>query len=255
MFIAGSAIFVSLAYSAFWSFSIRKALFERIYRERALWTGAFAAYTAIEILVMVFFPSIFGTFAADFTWLVLGSVLLFVLTAWVSSTIRVVVARDPFNRNRLKWRQAEKLVWIASAVFVALNLVPVFNWLGYMGEVAGLGYVQAGLLIAVFAYEMVVLVAYQTTTYDRLLKAYLKSFFYLLVVYVLSIALAPVAQYFNLVAGPFYITDSLYILSALFLYKMSKSLAPVSIGLPKIEDLKAGPLPEQPGKSPGNFPI
>jgi hypothetical protein len=43
----------------------------------------------------------------------------------------------------------------------------------------------------------------------------------------LSIALSPVASALGLFIGPFALTDSLLILSAFFMYRMSKSLVPV----------------------------
>jgi hypothetical protein len=62
---------------------------------------------------------------------------------------------------------------------------------------------------------------------DRLLKAYLKYFLYLLIALMLNTALAPVALALGLYVGQFALTDVLLILSALFIYKMSRSLVPI----------------------------
>ena len=229
LLIVGTVVLVSLLYSAYWSFSIAKVLYGKIYRIRALWTGLFAAYSAIEIGVIVYLPNFLGTDTVNLVWLVLGSALLFILTAWVSSTINVVVALDPFHRNRLKWHELGKIVWIISGIIVFMNLIP--------GSVF-LDWVQSGLIIAFFVYLLSVILAYQTVIYNSLLKAYLKSFFYLLIVLMLSIALFPVALTFGLFIGPFALTDSLLIISAFFMFKMSKSLAPVTTKL----TFQKGPL-------------
>ncbi len=231
LFIVGGGVLVSLGYSSFWSFSIRRVLYERIYRSRALWTGIFAAYSACEIFVIVYLPNVVGYFGVNVVWLILGSALLFILTAWISSTVKVVVALDPLNRNRMNWQQGKGLLWIFSTAIVAMNVPSALNLFGYLniGSFAAvLNYAQSGLIIALFCYATIVLVAYQMSTYDRFLKAYVKSFFYLLIVLLLNIALTPVALAFGLYAGQFAITDSLYIVSAFFMYKMVKSLAPVS---------------------------
>jgi len=229
LFVGGITL-ISLAYSSFWSFAIRKALYGKIYRKRALWTGSFATYSALEIALIVYLPNVVGSLVVDLTWLVVGSALLFILTAWISSTVKVVISLDPFHRNRMKWSQSEKFVWLISAIIVAMNILPALIMLGYVNYVSAfsiLDYVQTGLFIALFTYLISVVLAYQSVIFDRLLKAYLKSFFYLLIVLMLSIALSPVALTLGLFIGPFALTDSLLILSAFFMYRMSKSLAPV----------------------------
>jgi len=222
LLIVGGAVLVSFLYSAFWSFSIAKALFGKIYRNRALWTGIFAAYSAVEIGVIVYLPKLLGIEAVYLAWLVLGSALLLILTAWVSSTINVVVALDPFQRHLMKWHKLNKIVWIVSGIIVVMSFAPSSVFLGWA---------QSGLIIGFFVYTLSVILAYQTITYDRFLKAYLKSFFYMLVVLMLSIALLPVSTTFGLFIGPFALSDSLLILSAFFMFRMSKSLAPVTTKL------------------------
>jgi hypothetical protein len=229
--LVGGITLLSLAYCSFWSFSIRKALYGKIYRNRALWTGSFATYSALEIALIVYFPSVIGSFAVDIAWLFLGSAILFFLTAWLSSTVKVVISLDPFHRNRMKWRQAEKLVWFASVIIVAINVIPTLNMLGYVNYVPTftlLYNAQFALLITLFIYMILVVFAYQSVMYDRLLKVYLESFLYLLIALMLSIALSPVALALGLFIGPFELTDSLLILSAFFMYRMSKSLVPVT---------------------------
>jgi hypothetical protein len=130
LLIAGTITLLSFIYSSFWSFSIRKALYEKIYRQRALWTGSFAAYGALEIALIVYFPNLIGSTATDIIWLILGSALLFIMTAWISSTIKVVVSLDPFHKNLMKWRQSQKLVWVVSSIIVAINTLPAFVLLG-----------------------------------------------------------------------------------------------------------------------------
>lgn len=228
--LVGSITLLAFAYSSFWSFSIRKVLYGKIYRKRALWTGSFATYSALEIALIVYFPNVIGSFAVDIAWLFIGSALLFILTAWISSTVKVVISLDPFHRNRMKWRQSEKFVWLISVIIVAMNLVPTLFLLGYINYVpifALLDNVQLTLFAALFIYLISVALAYQSVIHDRLLKSYLESFLYLLIVLMLNIVLSPVSLALGLFIGPFALTDSLLILSAFFMYRMSKSLVPV----------------------------
>ena len=216
-------------YCSFWSFSIRKAVFGKIYRQRALWTGSFAVYSALEIALIVCFPYVTGLLFVEIAWLVLGSALLFVLIAWISTTVKVVVTLDPFHRNLMKWRQMEKLVWVVSGIIVAMNVASALYVLGYMNyiPVALFDDLQLTLYVGFFVYLIFVVYSYQSKTYDRLLKVYLEYFLYLLIALLLDIALSPVAVAFGLFIGPFELTDSLLILSAFFMYRMSKSLIPV----------------------------
>jgi hypothetical protein len=237
IYVVGGITLVSLAYSSFWAFAIRKALYGQIYRRRALWTGGFATYSALEIALIVYMPRVVGSLIVDLTWLVVGSVLLFILAAWVSSTVNVVISLDPFHRNRLKWNQAKKFVWVISGIIAAMNVLPALIMVGlvaYVPAFAILNYAQTWLLVGLFVYLIAVVISYLSVNFDRLLKAYLRSFFYLLVVLMLNIALSPVAISLGLFIGAFALTDSLLILSAFFMYRMSKSLAPV-ISKPKMD--------------------
>jgi hypothetical protein len=105
-------------------------------RKRALWTGSFAAYSALEIAFIVYFPYVVGSFVINIAWLVVGSALLFVLIAWISSTVKVVMSLDPFHRNRMKWRQSEKWVWLVSGIIVAMNGFSALVLLGYINYVS-----------------------------------------------------------------------------------------------------------------------
>jgi hypothetical protein len=111
-----------------------------------------------------------------------------------------------------------------------MNILPALIMTGvvaYVPAFAVLNYTQTWLLVGLFVYLIAVVISYLSVNFDRLLKAYLRSFFYLLIVLMLNIALSPVAINLGLFIGPFALTDSLLILSAFFMYRMSKSLAPV----------------------------
>ena len=230
LLLIGTATLLALAYSSFWAFSIRKALYQKTYRQRALWTGIFATYSAIEIALIIYFPYITGSLAINIAFLILGSALLLILTAWISSTIKVVISLDPFHKNRLKWLQTKKLVWLISAIIVAINIAPALHLLGYINFAPNftfLNTLQITLFVALFLYLISVAIAYHSVIQDKLMKAYLESFLYLLVILMLNIVLSPVSSALGLFIGQFELTDSLLILSALFLYRMSKSLLPV----------------------------
>jgi hypothetical protein len=230
LLLIGTATVLALAYSSFWAFSIRKALYEKTYRQRALWTGAFATYSALEIALIVYFPHIIGSLAINLAWLILGSVLLLILTVWASSNIKVVVSLDPYHKNRMKWLQTKKIVWLISILIVAMNIVPALYLLGYINYAPIFTFIntlQLTFFVALLVYMISVALAYQSVIHDKLMKAYLESFLYLLIILMLNIVLSPVSSALGLFIGPFALTDSLLILSAFFLYRMSKSLVPV----------------------------
>ena len=230
LLLIGTVTGLALTYSSFWAFSVRKALYEKTYRQRALWTGAFATYSAIEIALIVYFPYIVSSLAINIAWLILGSALLLILTAWISSNIKVVVSLDPFHKNRMKWLQTKKIVWLISVLIVAMNTAPALYLLGYMDYAPILSFIntlQLTFFVALLVYLISVALVYQSVIHDKLMKAYLESFLSLLIILMLNIVLSPVSSALGLFIGPFALTDSLLILSAFFLYRMSKSLIPV----------------------------
>ena len=230
LLLIGTATVLALAYSSFWAFSIRKALYERTYRQRALWTGAFATYSALEIALIVYFPYILGSLTIDILWLILGSALLLILTVWASSNVKVVISLDPFHKNRLKWLQTKKIVWLISVLIVVMNVPSALYLLGYIDYTPIFGFLntlQLTFFVGLLIYMILVALAYQSVIHDKLMKAYLESFLYLLIILMLNVVLSPVSSALGLFLGPFALTDSLLILSAFFLYRMSKSLIPV----------------------------
>jgi hypothetical protein len=230
LLLIGTATVLALTYSSFWAFSIRKALYEKTYRQRALWTSIFATYSALEVALIIYFPYIAGSLAINIAFLILGSALLLILTAWTSSTIKVVISLDPFHKNRMKWLQTKNLVWLISAIIVAINIAPALQLLGYLNygpNMTFLNTLQLTLFVALFLYLISVALAYHSVIHDKLMKAYLESFLFLLIILMLNIVLSPISATLGLFIGQFELTDSLLILSAFFLYRMSKSLIPV----------------------------
>jgi hypothetical protein len=108
--------------------------------------------------------------------------------------------------------------------------VPALQLLGYINyspEFSFLSTLQLTLFVALFLYLISVALAYHSVIHVRLMKAYLESFLFLLLILMLNIMLSPLSASLGLFIGQFELTDILLILSAFFMYRMSKSLVPL----------------------------
>src|SRR5881409_2109911 len=115
-------------YSAYWSFTIRRALVTSLYRRQAFWVGGMGVYfvilsaflaIALSLELSALPVNILGGLIIS-----LGFILIFL---WIDSTIRIARRSDPLFRDTLRWSRLRYLFWLVTvggavgAAFTSIN--------------------------------------------------------------------------------------------------------------------------------------
>ncbi len=227
MFFGGIIPAAVSLYAAYWAFAIRKALVSRIYRNQALWLGAFCLVFAVTNFVHPYtntqtISELLGTFYVVF---------FVAIFAWVDSTILVARRSDPLLRSILHW---EKLRFVLWAWLLELGVTLVYSGFvtNFLTNPSSLIYVlgPAYFLVPLVVEAPAVLVGSRRSR-DPVLRGSLRWFGIFLLVGILGAGTYDV--YFSYPALPGAV---FFILAAYALYKSARSLAPTS-RLPAIESL------------------
>ena len=115
-------------YSAYWSFTIRRALVTSLYRRQAFWVGGMGVYfvilsaflaIALSLELSALPVNILGGLIIS-----LGFILIFL---WIDSTVRIARRSDPLFRDTLRWSRLRYLFWLVTvgggvgAAFTSIN--------------------------------------------------------------------------------------------------------------------------------------
>ncbi len=114
------AVAVAFLYGTYWALAIREALAGRIYRNHALWLGAFSivVLVAVEPLAaLVSSPSNPMIFVLSFFPVSLATLVAF---AFGDSTVPVACRSDSRLRELLGWKKARVVTWSALLAILAL---------------------------------------------------------------------------------------------------------------------------------------
>jgi heme A synthase len=139
-----------------------------------------------------------------------------VLLAWIDSTIRVAADRDLLRRDTLYWSKLRKPIWTAIGVSILLGLIGVTEIVSELPWEALL----YGPFFAVLPYASVVLVVSVARARDPSFRGHLRWFAYFMVTMVIIMVLYIPRISLLLSIG--------FVFGSYFLYRMAKSLAPIS---------------------------
>ncbi|MDA4118051.1 MAG: hypothetical protein OK455_06880 [Thaumarchaeota archaeon] len=233
---------VLFIYGAYWAFAIRRAFAAPIYRRQASWVGAIGAYFGVFFLLVVVLTALgvkslnentpVGAGGAAFIYV--GVVMFFV---WIDSTMRVSRRSDPLLRNTLHW---STLRWFLGFLTIVGTLFAViFNGgfaLAFFRDSPLYGPVGAVLLLGAIA-----LIRSASRSADAVLRRHLKWFgMFSIFLWATSTTVSELASH-DLVGDPELLqvfSLIVFALSAYFLYRSAKSLAPMA-HLPALGDESA----------------
>jgi len=219
-------------YAAYWALSVRRALAGRMYRNHALLLGivgilvamvGFLTYSTNQIindLLTVFYSAVFPF-----------------LFAFVDSTIPVARRSDPLLRSILHWNRLRFVLWGEAFALAIVTFIPAASpeFVGN-SSAASLGNLVWPLLATtLFGISGAALVIGARRSRDQILKGSLKWMGLCLLVFVLGFVGDTIVTslpgvttfdfYYSYYAVP---TGLLSIVGTYFLYRSSRSLAPIN---------------------------
>ncbi len=129
MLIGSIAITLSISYSAYWAFSIRKALASSLYRRQALGIGLVAFFGELSFVALALVAAydlnsllkglVPPSFQAYGLMVIAFEVALFY---WIDSSILAARRSDPLLRDTFSWRRLRPLFWI---LFLGLEITSI----------------------------------------------------------------------------------------------------------------------------------
>jgi hypothetical protein len=217
-------------YAAFWTFTIRRALKGRVYRNHALWLGA------VCIVWEVGLPLNGLSSSSEIVDLALNISLAFELAfvfAFVDSTVPVVRRSDPLLRGILHWEKARFVLWgdlVLAAIYLVIAVVAPSSENSDLGGAIGFP-----LFLLPFIVGAPVLLIGARRSKDRVLRGSLKWFGVLLLSFLFNALLSfiemfifNVSQYNSTFSYPALVFAPAAILGAYALYRSARSLAPMN---------------------------
>lgn len=141
------------------SFIVRRIMANRVYKSRALWTGAVSVTGVLAGLIIFIYPGLLGQSYPPFSipsspiffaQAVVGTLVTF---GWIDGTIGVARELDFFHTDRLGWRRYRKIAWVAEASVLTIPITAtptVTNPIIFVVVIALVGtpFVYAGLILA-----------------------------------------------------------------------------------------------------------
>ena len=176
------AISLAAVFIALLSLNLRRALVDRPYRARALWT-AVGALTLISLLVASYADTIYDVGTITLTDVIVETTVwgftFLGLFGWIVSNANVAIQADYFNRDALRWRGGGML---ASTVLI-VGLFVIYNWPPWLEPAAlangtGWGFYvdnvlyNLGYVVILYA-AVVILISYRRIS-DQRIRTYTK---------------------------------------------------------------------------------
>ena len=214
-------------YAVYWALDTRKALAVRVYRSQALGTGLLA------LMVWLSYTSIFELSGSPNEQLSQGVTvfafvaLLLALFYFADITVRASRRSDPLLRDTLQWSKVRIPLWLAIAVSFCIILAVVAygtitNNLAILNDISTGDFGNAAfnidfnyLIYLPFVGVIPLAVVWFRAKWDRILR---RHFLWLIVALVMLFATTFITVGFIVV----------FLAAGYFLYRASRSLAPVS---------------------------
>jgi hypothetical protein len=200
--------------------NLRRALVDRPYRARALWT-AVGSLAVVSLIMAGVVDSIFGQVPNNLTAVVVeGAIWGFTflgLFGWMVTNANVAIAADYFNRDALWWKRGGKVVSpvLLVVAYIFASLPPWWFPSGASADFAG---TVANLVItAIFVGSAFYAAAVLAITYRRINDLRVKNYTKWVVVSILSVL--------TLLFTPEYLTIVVAIIWVFAMYRSIQSLA------------------------------
>lgn len=172
-----AVLLVSSLVIVYMAIRLRRALVDRPYRARALWT-AIGAMSIVAFISAGYIDTIYGQVPTTVEGVLVeaaawGFVFL-ALIGWIASNIDVALSADFFNRDPLRWKKGGKIatiVFILTA-YVSASLPPW--WIPWIQNSPFFQTIFDAVFILVVVYSTSVLAATYFRIQDRRIKSYTK---------------------------------------------------------------------------------
>lgn len=185
-------IVVSAAIIVVLSLSLRRALVDRPYRSRALWT-AVGALAVVSLMFAQYVDTVFGQVPNNLTAVIVeDSVWGFSflgLFGWLVTNVNVSISADYFNRDALAWKRGGRILapLILVVLYVFISLPPW--WIPSDLVAVNTGSVISAVTAVVFVGIVVYAASVLTITVRRINDGRIRTFTKWLVVSILSVPL------------------------------------------------------------------
>ncbi|MFI5420236.1 MAG: hypothetical protein ACHQ1H_04655, partial [Nitrososphaerales archaeon] len=193
---------------------IGKALVSPIFRKRAYWTAILMLSGAISSLT-VFFPTT-SVPIINFLLALPFFAVLFVILAFVDSTIAATKELDFFHRDTLRWSKFRILLYVIliAGIIIALPGVSFFSNSSFWQTVTTIGLLVCSTLV--LGYSVATLIVSARRTFDKTMKRFVK----LLGAALGSFVIGFVISFVNYSSLPYVLVSDLFtnIISIVILY-------------------------------------
>jgi hypothetical protein len=208
------AFFVAAIVIVVLALNLRRALVDRLYRARALWTAIGALAMISLTLAEAVVDPIFGQVPSNLTSLIVEDVVwgftFLGLFGWIVTNVNVAIDADYFNRDVLAWKSRGKVVApvLLISLYLVVSLPPWWLPAGTASEMIGsiISLVTGAAFLGVILYAAAALVI----TYRRVSDMRIKSFTKWVVVSMLSVFLVFTLPNELIVVAPFLWAYSMY---------------------------------------------
>jgi hypothetical protein len=218
-------------YAGYWALTIRKALVGRIYRNQALWLGAFCIPFAVAGFITYTNSQTISEAIGVFFL-----VLVLTVFAWVDSTIPVARRSDPLLRNIIHWEKVRIVIWAALLGLAATLLYYSFAVNFTVNSPMVLNALLLAYITLPFAIGGPAILIGARRSRDAVLRGSLRWFGMFLLILLLSILVNTIVLqgifgvgsydlYYSYPALPAAVVVNL---AAFSLYKSARSLAPTN---------------------------
>jgi hypothetical protein len=166
-----------VVYASFRALSLRRALVDRPYRDRALWT-AIGGLSAVLFVIALYADNVFGQTPTTWDGVIVEAaiwgVAFLALLRWIVSNVNVSMSADYFNRDALGWKRGGWVVVIA-IFLVGYVLAALPHWWLPQSFTSGLGNdLVTVIFFLVSGYSALVLVLTYRRIQDMKIRAYTK---------------------------------------------------------------------------------
>jgi hypothetical protein len=188
-----AVMLVSSLIIVFMAIRLRRALVDRPYRARALWT-AIGAMSVVAFISAGYVDTIYGQVPTTVEGVLVEAAawgfVFFALIGWIASNIDVALSADFFNRDPLRWKKGGKIVTIVVILTAYVSASLPSWWIPWMSNFPFYQALFTTVFILIIVYSTSTLATAYFRIQDRRIKNYTK-WVVLSITFLLLIVFAP----------------------------------------------------------------
>ena len=165
---SAALVLAGAAFALVRALSLRRALVDRPYRDRALWT-AIGGLSAVLFVAAEYLDTIFGSVPTTWEGVVVEGIIwgaaFLVLFTWIVTNVNVSISADFFNRDALWWKMGGRVA-VLMVILIAYVLASIPSSLSQN--------IAALFVTFVIGYSALVLALTYSRTRDMRIRTYTK---------------------------------------------------------------------------------